>query len=88
MAAILNLGITAAAAAVVTPVLQLRPGPGGRGLPTNMLAQANFAYGSGGTSVDAWLQTSIDGGSSWIDVANFHADGAQAVFAANLLEIR
>lgn len=31
-----------------------------------------FDYGSGGTTIDAYLQTSIDGGASWCDVANFH----------------
>ncbi len=31
-----------------------------------------FTYGSGGTTADAYLQTSFDGGTSWVDVANFH----------------
>lgn len=33
---------------------------------------ANFTYGSGGTSADAYVQTSIDGGLTWFDIANFH----------------
>ncbi len=33
--------------------------------------EANFVYGSGGTTVDVWLQTSLDGGSNWIDIAQF-----------------
>lgn len=34
--------------------------------------QANFTYsGSGGTSCKAWIQTSFDEGTTWIDVANF-----------------
>jgi hypothetical protein len=37
-----------------------------------LLVQFNFVYGSGGTSVDAWVQTSFDGGSNWCDIANFH----------------
>jgi hypothetical protein len=37
-----------------------------------MLLYASFVYGSGGTSVDVWTQTSLDGGSTWIDVCNFH----------------
>ncbi|KAF2991152.1 hypothetical protein OGR47_02710 [Methylocystis sp. MJC1] len=31
--------------------------------------QAQFLYGSGGSSVTAYLQTSIDQGNSWIDIA-------------------
>lgn len=33
--------------------------------------EARFNYGSGGTTVKAWVQTSIDGGVSWFDIANF-----------------
>lgn len=33
---------------------------------------AKFTYGSGGTSADAYVQTSIDGGVTWFDIANFH----------------
>lgn len=40
--------------------------------PRSVAVQANFAYGSGGTSVDAYLQTSLDGGATWIDIAQFH----------------
>jgi hypothetical protein len=29
----------------------------------------NFTYGSGGTSADAYIQTSLDGGTTWIDLA-------------------
>lgn len=28
-----------------------------------------FAYGSGGTAVKVYLQTSLDGGNTWIDIA-------------------
>lgn len=31
----------------------------------------NFTYGSGGTSAKVWVQTSFDGGTTWVDVANF-----------------
>jgi len=30
-----------------------------------------MTYGSGGTIIDVWVQTSI-GGTSWTDIANFH----------------
>lgn len=37
----------------------------------HITALAKFVYGSGGTSVKAWLQTSVDGGTSWYDIACF-----------------
>ena len=33
--------------------------------------EANFVYGSAGTTVKVWIQTSLDGGGFWIDIANF-----------------
>src|SRR3990167_8751690 len=33
--------------------------------------QAVFVYGSGGTTATAWVQTSLDGGTTWFDIANF-----------------
>lgn len=32
---------------------------------------AVFLYGAGGTTVKAWIQTSFDGGTLWVDVINF-----------------
>lgn len=32
---------------------------------------ATFVYGSGGTTVKGWVQTSLDGGTTWRDVASF-----------------
>lgn len=40
--------------------------------------QLNFVYGSGGTTSKVWVQTSLDGGSTWIDVANFAVTTASA----------
>ena len=34
--------------------------------------QGNLIYGSSGTTIDVWVQTSIDGGTNWTDIANFH----------------
>lgn len=34
--------------------------------------QAKMAVGTGGTSIDAYIQTSLDNGLSWFDIANFH----------------
>ena len=36
-----------------------------------LLMQANFDYGSGGTTVDVFVQTSIDGGTTWCDIAQW-----------------
>jgi hypothetical protein len=33
--------------------------------------EAAFLYGSGGTTCKAYLQTSVDGGTTWVDVASF-----------------
>jgi hypothetical protein len=68
----LSLPITSAVGPLVSQTFQLRPGPGGQFLPSTMTIQGTFTYGSGGTSADAYLQTSLDGGSSWTDVAEFH----------------
>src|SRR5712691_878680 len=34
-------------------------------------AQATFTYGSGGTTCKSWVQTSLDGGLTWIDIMSF-----------------
>lgn len=33
--------------------------------------QCNFTYGAGGTTAKVWVQTSFDGGATWVDIANF-----------------
>ncbi len=33
--------------------------------------EANFVYGSDGTTVKVWIQTSLDGGANWIDIMSF-----------------
>jgi hypothetical protein len=52
--------------------------------PRTLCVQANFVYGSGGTTIDAYLQTSLDGGSTWIDICNFHFTTSAARFVYNL----
>lgn len=67
MAQLLNLpNITTAVANGLSSVFQLR-----RSGPINLTLQANFIRGSGGTTVDAWVQTSTDGGANWTDIAQF-----------------
>src|SRR6476469_6593996 len=58
--------ITVAAAAVTTsPIVGLT------GMKS-LSVQASLTYGSGGTSIDVWVQTSFDGGVSWCDIMNFN----------------
>lgn len=38
-----------------------------------LTAQFKFLYGAGGTSVKAYIQTSFDGGATWVDVMAFAA---------------
>lgn len=42
----------------------------GTGAAGSVLIQIDFVYGSGGTSGKVWVQTSLDGGATWIDIAN------------------
>lgn len=46
--------------------------------------EARFAYGSGGTTCAAVVQTSFDGGTTWIDIARFDFTTASATKVANL----
>ena len=76
---LLSLTITTAVTAQTTTPLQFR-----NGAPPNLVLQANFTYGSGGTSADAYVQTSIDGGNTWVDIANFHFTTSSARTTFNL----
>lgn len=49
-----------------------------------VLLDAVFTYDSGGTTVDGYVQTSADGGTTWYDVANFHFTTSSAHAAFNL----
>lgn len=73
MTTLANIAITSAVAAQVTPWQQFRDGT-----PESIALQANFVYGSGGTTVSAWIQTSLDGGATAIDAANFSYATASA----------
>lgn len=60
---------------------------------TSLSVQAMLTYGSGGTSIDVYLQTSLDGGTTFFDIAEWsfttasatriHSVRAQTVVAAN-----
>lgn len=63
---LVNAEITAAAAGVISGphIMDLDAARG-------VLLRADFAYGSGGTTLKAWVQSSADGGATWHDVACF-----------------
>ena len=64
-----GLTISAAVSATTTtPVTRL-------GGAWYLVVQAKFLFGAGGTSVDAYVQTSVDGGVSWIDIMQFSFAG-------------
>src|SRR5262245_56043463 len=46
--------------------------------PTSISLLAIFTYGSGGTTAKAWVQTSMDNGTTWFDIANFAFTTASA----------
>src|SRR5271155_619207 len=62
---LLNAPITIAGTYTGNP-FQFRTGSEANN-PLGLCAQKSFTYGSGGTSVDTFLQTSLDGGNSWCD---------------------
>lgn len=45
---------------------------------TGVALQAQLAYGSGGSAVKAYCQTTLDQGNNWIDVACFLFEGGTA----------
>lgn len=71
-------GITSAVSLQRGPIYQLEP-DGSR----NLLIAGTFNWGSGGTSVDAWWQSSFDG-NAWFDIANMHWTTAGLTKAYNL----
>jgi hypothetical protein len=77
---LLNIAIATAVAQAAVPqsVLQLNDAP------RSLCVQANFTYGSGGTTVGAILQTSLDGGTTWCDVASFAFTTASAIYVFNV----
>lgn len=46
--------------------------------------QAKFAYGSGGTSAKAYVQTTLDNGLTWVDIASITFTTASATKIINL----
>ena len=71
--------ITAPVAGIVSAPLQFREGN-----PQSAIVQCAFTFGGGGLTADAWIQTSLDDGATWTDVANCHFTTASARFLYNL----
>ncbi len=46
--------------------------------------EARFFYGSGGTSLKAYVQTTLDDGATWIDIASFAFTTSSATRVINL----
>ena len=70
---------TALAAGVLAGPFQLA-----EDILTSILLEGAFVYGSGGATVDAWVQTSTDSGGKFVDIAQFHFTTASATKAFNL----
>lgn len=67
-----SLAITTAVTASLSPVVKLPS------WTTGLTLYATFTYGSGGTSADCYVQTSFDGGVTWMDIAEFGFTTASA----------
>ncbi len=59
------LTITAALSATATTAVTALAGM------KYLVVEAIFTYGSGGTTTTAYVQTSFDGGLTWVDIMNF-----------------
>lgn len=66
MTILFSATITAPLTATVTTPISFR-----KGTPESVVVQSVFTYGSGGTTAKAWVQTSFDGGATWMDIVAF-----------------
>ena len=80
MAMLLNQTITTALTAVASTALQVQ---GQMGVES-VTVQANFTYGSGGTNATVYIQTSLDGGTTWVDIACWQFTTSSLRQVANL----
>lgn len=67
-----SVAITTAVTASLSTAVKLPP------WTTVLTIYANFVYGSSGTSADFYIQTSFDGGATWMDIAEFGFTTASA----------
>jgi hypothetical protein len=71
---LLNTPITTSVTGDVTAGVKVPRG----GRVESLSLQAVFTYGSGGTNATAYVQTSFDGGVTWVDIACFQFTTATA----------
>lgn len=64
---ILNATLAGAVSADVTAGVFTVPG----GRLESLTLQGTITVAAGGTTAKAWVQTSLDGGTTWADIANF-----------------
>jgi len=84
MTTLLNATITSAGTFFGQPFMAADPKQ--RFWPQNNNIELLFGYGSGGTSIDVFLQTSHDGGANWKDTARFGqltTSSARAIWRAS-----
>lgn len=67
-ATLLNVTVTTAVTAQTTTPQEMFAQDS---VPLHALIEAVFTYGSGGTNATAYVQTSLDNGTTWIDVVTF-----------------
>lgn len=61
---LLPVTVVTAAGTYTSPVYRVQDGL------SYLSLQGSLVYGSGGTTIKAYIQTSVDGGATWRDVAN------------------
>lgn len=78
MSKLLDVSLGAAVSATTGAILTLPR------VPRNLTIQANFVYGSGGTNATVYIQTTLDNGETWTDIACFQFTTASARKIVNL----
>jgi len=69
--------VTAAGSTTFTPITDLEGAEA-------ITLECQFSYVSGGTTFKVWVQTTLDGGVTWIDIACFAFTTAGAIKVVNL----
>ena len=75
---LINRAITAAESATTADAVAML------GRVESLTIYTVFTYGSGGTTCRVWVQTSLDGGTTWMDIADVSATTASITRAYHL----